>query len=62
MSLQKTLYIISQNPIYIKNYGNDFKVKHIFNINSKFSTVYKNCGKCVLKRHFQYKLKFGLQI
>ena len=30
----------------------------LFNINSKFSTVYENCGKCFLKRHFQYKPNF----
>ena len=30
----------------------------LFNINSKISTVYENCGKCLLKRHFQYKPDF----
>ena len=30
----------------------------IFNINLKFSIVYENCGKCLLKRHFQYKPNF----
>ena len=29
----------------------------LFNINSKFSTVYENCGKC-LCLYFQYKTKF----
>ena len=42
-----------QNPIYIKNCGNDFKAKDVslFDINSNFSNVYENCGKCIFKRH-----------
>ena len=30
----------------------------LFNINSKISTVYENCRKCLFKRHFQYKPNF----
>ena len=29
MSLEKTLFTIPQNPICIKNCGNDFKVKDV---------------------------------
>ena len=32
----------------------------LFNINSKLSIVYENYGKCLLKRHFQYKPIFFL--
>ena len=51
--LEKTLSTIPQNPICIKNCGNDFKVKDVslFDINSNFSNVYENCGKCIFKRH-----------
>ena len=60
VSLEKTLFTITQNPICIKNYGNGFKAKDvsrrdIFSINLEFSIVYGNCGKCLLKRHFQYQ-------
>ena len=60
MSLKKTLSTIPKNPIGIKNCGNNFKAKDVslFNINSKFSIVYENCEKCLLKRHFQYKPNF----
>ena len=67
LSLQETPSTIPKNWIYLKRHFLQFhkilyvlkivemilKLKmSLFNINSNFSTVYENCGKCLLKRHF----------